>query len=91
MPVGDVPAGPFALATPEGVELLEKLIAAIVAGRARFPSEEELFGVAEDGNAVVLNYLAARRIHAFCPRVDPEMEEERIWFRLQFIWKIRHQ
>ncbi|HLD96673.1 MAG TPA: hypothetical protein VI794_03115 [Patescibacteria group bacterium] len=81
-------ASPFALATPEGIELLEGLVREVVAERAKFPTEEQLTVVGIDDKAVVLNYLAARRFHAACPRVDPEMEEERIWSRLRFFWKI---
>jgi len=88
MSASDASAGPFALATPEGIELLEGLVREIVAGREKFPSEEQLSGVGVDADAVALNHLAARRIHALCPRVDPKMEEERIWSRLQVFWKI---
>jgi len=84
----DASAGPFALANQEGIELLEGLVREIVAGRARFPTEEQLDAAGVDSWSVVLNYLAARRIHALCPRVDPKMEEERIWSRLQVFWKI---
>jgi len=88
MSASDASVGPFALITPEGIKLLEELVKAIVAGREKFPSEEQLSGVGMDGDAVALNHLAARRIHALCPRVDPKMEEERIWARLRFFWKI---
>ncbi len=70
------------------MELLGELVAAIVAGRAKFPSEEQFSAAGVDGDAVALNYLVARRIHAVFSRVDPKMEEERIWARLRFFWKI---
>ena len=56
------------------MELLGELVAAIVAGRAKFPSEEQCSAAGVDGDAAALNYLVARRIHAVCSRVDPKME-----------------
>ncbi|MEX0887999.1 MAG: hypothetical protein WDZ67_01335 [Patescibacteria group bacterium] len=84
MYVRDPNAGPLALATPMGVQLLDEAISRLVQSEdSRLPSAAELAGVGIDRVAVAGNFLAAQVIHLERALDDSPAEEARIWSRLE--------
>lgn len=84
MYVRDPNAGPLALATPMGVQLLDELIARLVREEdSCLPSAAELAGVGIDRWAVAGNFLAAQVIHLERALENSPEEEQRIWSRLE--------
>uniref|UniRef100_A0A832E0V5 Uncharacterized protein n=1 Tax=candidate division WWE3 bacterium TaxID=2053526 RepID=A0A832E0V5_UNCKA len=82
--VRDLRAGPLALATPMGVQLLDELIARIVrAEDLRMPTPSELSSAGIDRQAVLGNFLAAQVIHLERGWDNSPEEEARIWSRLE--------
>jgi len=77
-------AGPLALATPMGVQLLDELITRIVRDEdPRMPNSAELSGVGIDRRAVAGNFLAAQVIHLERALDNSPEEEARVWSRLE--------
>ena len=82
--VRDPKAGPLALATPMGVQLLDELVTRMVRDEDyRLPAVSELATVGIDARAVSGNFLAAQVVHQERALDDSPEEEARIWSRLE--------